>query len=339
MATEQEQTKELERLSNLLDQFGGISTEQLVRPELGAELNFEKGRPFFDRTISLFRKLKNFDISDVPHSVLNSLAGKAEQALGEFKKIQEFTLQKYPNDPQKQRDSFINQIRDSYDEYYRVLTPQLAYFVRKESDIDELEQKARNVLDEISRLRIAISEELLRARSEAQSILETMRRAAAETGVSQHAIFFKEEAVNHENLARNWLKAIVGLGIVTVAAAAAFIIWPQRLPENFSTPQSIQLAIAKIILFSVLFFGITLSSRVYRAHRHNGVLNRHRYNALMTFQAFVKGTDDDVTKNAVLLRSTETIFSPSVSGFTSGESESGSYPQILEVIKSVTSQK
>jgi hypothetical protein len=294
---------------------------------------------YFERTISLFQKLRGFNLSDVPYDVLHNLAEVAQQALNEFKNIREFSLQKHPSNPQQQRDSFINQVRDRYDHYYQALTPQIAFFIRKESDIDEIEQKARDTVKALDELHTVATKRENEALGEARSILDSIRKVAQETGVSQQGVFFDEEAKKHETLALFWLKMTITVGVLILVAATAFIIWPQRLPSDFTTPQSIQLAIVKIILFSVLFFGLTLASRVYRAHRHNAVLNKHRYNALMTFQAFVKGTDDDPTKNAVLLRSTETIFSPSNSGFITGESENSSYPQVLEIIKSAVSSK
>ena len=72
---------------------------------------------------------------------------------------------------------------------------------------------------------------------------------------------------------------------------------------------------------------------MYRAHRHNFVINRHRLNALSTFEAFAKATDDQQIKNAVLLQATQCIFGPQPTGYISGESESEGYPQILEIVR------
>jgi hypothetical protein len=102
---------------------------------------------------------------------------------------------------------------------------------------------------------------------------------------------------------------------------------------NLTTGQSIQLAISKLIVLSVLYFAIIWGSRNYSAHRHNVVINKHRQNALSTFQAFVNAAEDKATKNAVLLRSTETIFSPNASGYLTKGSEKQSTPQILEIVQ------
>jgi len=106
-----------------------------------------------------------------------------------------------------------------------------------------------------------------------------------------------------------------------------------------STAQSIQMGIAKLITFSILYFGLVWTSRNYRAHRHNFVINQHRQNALNTFESFVEGTSDDHTKNAVLIKSTEAVFSPIVTGYLTKEPEPQGGTQILEVFRNVISKQ
>jgi hypothetical protein len=102
-----------------------------------------------------------------------------------------------------------------------------------------------------------------------------------------------------------------------------------------STGQSIQLSIAKLLFFSLLVGAVVWIGRIYRAHRHNYVLNRHRQNALGTFNTFVDSAHDAQTKSAVLLQATQAIFVIQPTGYISQEMDSGGLPQILEVVKTV----
>jgi hypothetical protein len=86
-------------------------------------------------------------------------------------------------------------------------------------------------------------------------------------------------------------------------------------------------------MFSGLFAGVVWMGRIYRAHRHNYVINKHRQNALSTFETFAKAAADEQTKAAVLLQATQSIFSLQQSGYLSQESESAGYPQVLEIIR------
>ena len=85
----------------------------------------------------------------------------------------------------------------------------------------------------------------------------------------------------------------------------------------------------------MLVTSLVWTGRVYKAHRHNYVINKHRQNALRTFEAFVKAAKDEQTKSAVLLQATQCIFSPQPTGYLTHEAEPSGSPQILEIIRSM----
>jgi len=67
-------------------------------------------------------------------------------------------------------------------------------------------------------------------------------------------------------------------------------------------------------------------------------LNKHRQNALNTFETFSKAAGTDTqTKNAVLLEATHAIFSNQQTGYLNQDGESDSPNRIIEIIKSSTS--
>ncbi len=125
-----------------------------------------------------------------------------------------------------------------------------------------------------------------------------------------------------------------GGGATALAAVGSATLIIRWFPE-LQWGQAFQLAIAKIIVFSILYFATIMGARNYRAEKHNEITNKHRENALKTFRAFTEATSDDQTKNAVLLRSTETIFSPASTGYIPHEGDHPGHPQILEIIRSV----
>jgi hypothetical protein len=116
----------------------------------------------------------------------------------------------------------------------------------------------------------------------------------------------------------------------------AYWLW-HEFGQNFTKPdaltgiQSVQLAITKVVILSTIFTAAIACSRIYRAHRHNYVVNQHRRNALRTFQAFANAPEADAqTKNAILLEATKCIFSQP--GYISSEQESQP-SQILEIVR------
>jgi hypothetical protein len=69
-----------------------------------------------------------------------------------------------------------------------------------------------------------------------------------------------------------------------------------------------------VIVFSLLLSGMLWVGRIYRAARHNYVVNKHRQNALRTFETFVKSADPQI-KSAVLLQTTGCIFTAQNTGY------------------------
>jgi DNA phosphorothioation-dependent restriction protein DptG len=81
------------------------------------------------------------------------------------------------------------------------------------------------------------------------------------------------------------------------------------------------------------------SARNYRTNKHNEILNRHRNNALKTFETFVLACRDDATRDAVLLEATKSIFDAQTSGYLTGEPEKVPSGTVIEILKKVISTR
>lgn len=337
MATFEQEAEQRLRLKNALAEFKKIKVEDLVREDvLGRDLSFSAGVPYFQRTLRLFADLAESNLDTVPHQNLQQLATIAEQALKQFESIRVFSLSQYPSNPAATRDSLITQVRDSYESYFQSIAPIIAYSVRKGTDFEKLERDAR---ESLSRLNSIVADQEARRGAmvgEIEGTLEKVRRAAQEVGVAQHAIHFRDEANESSDSARRWLIATVVLGILTLLFGAGSLLIILFKPTDLTPSQNIQLAVAKIIVFSFLLSATLWSARIYRAARHNYVVNKHRQNALSTFETFAKAASDDATKSAVLLQATNCIFSPQQTGYITHEPEVGGYPQILEIVRKAT---
>lgn len=335
MATIQEEEQAREKLNAVLDELVKITPEALVRrEELGTTMSFAIGVPYFERTLKLFQDLHDCQLDNAPFTVLNELLTEANQALAEFMQVQTFSPQSQPDNTINARDTLINTIRDRYDHYYQLISPHIAYAIRKGTDFDALEKNAREITKEINGIRGEMLDAKADFEGEAEKILGSMRRAAAQVGISQHNIHFSEEADRQEAASTKWLGATIGFALLALVLAIYSIWYYSTRDASPALGLALQLAVAKILAFSVLSFGFVWSAKIYRAHRHNFVVNRHRQNALSTFEAFVNAAQgDEETKNAVLLRATEAIFSPSASGYADQGKEGQFTPQIIEVLR------
>lgn len=326
-------------LETSLQALKAATPESLVRTEqLGTALDFSQGIEVFARTLGLFRSLHESSLDNVPHDTLIRLTQFANEAANTFKQIQTFDPLGQSN-PAAVRDSLIQQVATQYQSWFPQIAPVIAYSIRRGTDFERLERDARSAVEELNRIKRDMDVKAASIVSEAQATLEQVRRAAAEVGVAQHAVHFTHEAAAHLSRGGRWLWATGVLATLTLAFSGWTVYYYATTSLNMSTSQSLQLAVSKLVLFSLLYYGIVWSSRMYRSQWHNHVVNKHRQNALSTFETFVKAASDDQTKNAVLLQATHCIFAPQATGFVAHEGDSTANPQILEIVRSAIDEK
>lgn len=321
-------------LHSILEGLSKYTPQDFVRPELGSDLSFETGLPIFEQYLKLYGDLRGCNLDNVPIEVIQELRNQAESAFQKFTQIKDFAPRQH-GAPFQERDRIIDDLQSSFGGQWNVISPVIAFAIRKGTDFEALEKRAR---ENIARQEDAIKEFTVqrdKTLAEIQSTLESIQRAAADVGVSQHSLVFKEAAEEYETKSKGWLKATIWLALATALwGVTSFFIHPPGDPPT--TAQIIQFSFAKLIILSALYYALVWAARNYQAHRHNYIVNRHRQNALQTFETFVKAAlGDPDTKNAVLLQTTQSIFSSQPSGYVHKDSETESPNKFIELIRTV----
>ena len=305
------------------------ASEQLVRTEdLGKTLDFSSGQPVFERRLRLFRKLRDAGLNDLPLPFLENIKTSVSHARAEFKQILDFSPT--GQNPQRERDSLIQQIENQYHGEFSTVGLAIAYGQQTGANLEQLQTTARDIVEAVASSKDEASEQLDEVRKTAESV----KRAAAEVGVSQHATQFQQEADEHKSTSQRWLWCVAAAACVTTLLAALNVWWLYGTvaEDGLDVSQALQLSVAKLLLFSVLYFGLVWLVRMYRSACHNQVVNQHRANALQTFETFVNAATDQQTKEAVLMRATDSIFGHQASGFDEARRESGS-ANLLEITR------
>lgn len=335
MATLEQETQQRDNLRKLLDGLAAIVPENLARADvLGKELSFEAGVPYFRRVLKLFTDLAKTNLESVPYQLLNTLNGQAQDAVNLFNEIRNFSLRGQSN-PVVVRDQLLNKARDAYDTYYLQLMPVTTYLIRMGTDFEALEASAREQFVKMTQESGKLQERQSTITKEMEETLEKVRRAAAEVGVAQHAIHFREGATRHYKAGRLWL----GATVILAALAVGYSLYSFRQGFELEPEGSVvwwphlRYLVQRLLVLSIIFFGVALSSKNYRAEKHDEIVNKHRQNALNTFETFAKAAADKDTKDAVLLQATKSIFEAQSSGYLSGESEQLPSNLIIEVLR------
>lgn len=280
--------------------------------ELGTVLNFASAVDPAEKLIGLYQRISPEAIGDLPLQQLDALCRRANDDLALLKRILDFQ----PGQPQPVRDQAIRSLDQGYQAAFAALHPWISYSASKSTDFQGLETQARVAIRDIRAAGDKLAEEMRSQKEEAASILAKIRQAAAEQGVSQQASYFRAEAEDHRREAERWQQYIIWCAVVLVGYSVATLFLhkvPWIRPEN--AYETAQLAISKVLIFAVLSFMLYLATRNYLAHRHNAVVNKHRQNALLTYEALVKASADASVRETVLSHASACIYAPQDTGY------------------------
>ncbi len=166
--------------------------------------------------------------------------------------------------------------------------------------------------------------------SEIDERLEVTRKAVAEIAVSQQANHFDGEAKIHSSAAGWWLFwtiLSVFLFLIVAVPGSFEAIISRTSPSTFDALVSPSAAaqnvlgvplpylLSKLVTLGALSFLIGICAKNFLSHRHNNVLNRHRTNALMTFEALAKSAVSESSRDVILHHAASCIFNPQDTGF------------------------
>lgn len=307
------------------------------RAELGSAMSFDQAVEPARRLIGLFSQIPTEHLRDLPENVVNIIKEHANSVFSTFQSILDFSPDKVDN-PSSNRTQLIDQLTLSYEQIFRPLHPYISYLASRQRDFGALEREARAAVQAASDQASRLMEQLGSDRQEAERILTEVRQVAAEQGVSQQAIYFREESEKHDEEAKVWqrytISTAAGLVIYAILSVAFYKV-EFLVPEN--NYEAIQLSIGKFLIFAVVAYMLVLCARNFLSHKHNSIVNKHRQNALLTFNALAEASRGDDKRDIVLTHAAACIFSPQETGYTkqSGSGQEIMSTKLIEVLPKI----
>ena len=323
----------LEKLEQLIDECSMWSADEVLTDPGWGTINFEECRVEFERTYSMLIQLKLLPIELLPSDQIAKIVNKLAPIKENIDLIRGFSIES--SNPTGTRAGLVAQFRSLSDQFFtetHLYIPYLAYqqgdVQRSIGELTSSTNKARQLVDDA----IGTMKE---KQGIIDGILVATREAAASVGVAHFSNNFKNEADTQDKGAEKWLMTTGGLAAVTIVAALlmAFAI---PVARDATAPQVFQLFTSKIVILGLLFTATIWCGRLYKAARHQSAINKHRANALRTFQAFTIAASDDETRSAVLMETTKSIFALTPSGYLDNETTSGNGLTVVEVLKHAT---
>ncbi|MBX3182887.1 MAG: hypothetical protein KIT72_18160 [Polyangiaceae bacterium] len=221
MTLEQDQNVEEARAS--LERIQKFDADSIGRRDsLGDELNFADGIPPLRRTLALFLEVSPDVLEGMSQKRRENIKQQADALFSVIQQILNFTAGSA--NPKQTRDGLISQLVNGYDNYFEQLWPSIAYSVRRNTDFARLEREARAAIQSIEDRTKVVEAELKARQDEAEQALDAIRKVAAEQGVSQQALYFKEESEAHAKEATVWLARTRNLTIFLGLFASSTLV-------------------------------------------------------------------------------------------------------------------
>ncbi|CFX36358.1 conserved protein of unknown function [Candidatus Filomicrobium marinum] len=310
----------MEEIEKSLKRIQGFDPSKLSREEdLGKQLSFSEAVEPARKVVALFNQLPISILSELPSQELNKLKTQADSVFNVFGKCLEFSSigETEGGTPEQRRNAILKEVQNLYQQAFSGLHPFISFASSRTVDFSNLQVQGRAAIQAIEDKADELTEALQERSKEAASIVEEVRRVAAEQGVSQQAIYFREEADAHRTSANSWrIVTLVVAGILICLAVSSMFIhkWEYLAADNIQN--ALHVLAGKILVFGTAAYLLALSARNYLSHKHNEIINRHRQNALMTFTALVKASGNKDGQEIVLSHAAACIFAPQSTGYS-----------------------
>jgi len=235
--------------------------------ELGTSFNFSEIIEPAQQLINLYKSIPSDIIKDLPENIASYIKGQADTDYRYFTQILDFNPDGIQN-PSHVHGQLIKKIESHYKNAFSKLYQYIAYASSKSYNFIELENEARNSINSINARADELNDKLSAYDEQAKNMLMDIRNISAEHGVSQQAIYFKEESENHEKLANKWQGISIGLSTLLVLLAILSISFyknPYLNPDN--NFQSLQLLTSKMLIFGAISYLLFLSAKNFLSHK------------------------------------------------------------------------
>ena len=320
-----------------------IDIEKLKRPNLsGSGLSFESVHPNLLVVYEMFcviLTLSREKLINLPNEHVGNVRSYLPQLYEIAQKIDDFDIS--GENPTEMHADLLKEVSDFCNAAKNSLSQTITYL--KFTQIDQLEGQINVTIDDAMKT-FNVEVERAKKNNEDAEVKETERQEKFEQlerdvedlirkkSISSYEKIFADQTEEHRKGAKFWL-SITSL----LAVGFSLIFWwfiKDLAPAGSQLPAILQNLVAKGFFLSLIYLFLNRSIKNYTAEKHLQTVNRHRQNALATFEEFEKAAGkNQETRDAVLLACTDAIFDANQSGYLStktGRSESAAPIQMVK---------
>ena len=151
-----------------------------------------------------------------------------------------------------------------------------------------------------------------------EAVLAVASEELGKRGIASEATHFFEESKAHQKNAQVWLGASLAATIATLVHSYNFVksYSPALFCKIDCSAVDWNIFIPRFSLMGILLLFTLVIIGNYRAERHNAIVNKHRSNALNTFETMTQSTTTQDVRDAVTLTAASAIYAPQDTGFS-----------------------
>ena len=308
-----------------------FNAKSIVSAEkLGSAFDFSMAEEPAERIVILFKQVDLMGLSYLPVSSLSSLHSISESTRQIFQQALDFdpTSANATNT----RDSIVAQINSHEQTVYATISPIISYLNSQMNGAQGILESLRLELQGSKQVLEGLISDAQSATAETKVVLETARAASAQVGVSKEAGHFSNAANDHRIASEKWRTATLssaGILLLYSVGTAFLHKWEWMMPTT--DIGLAQLLVSKVLVFGVLGYLLTLSAKNFLNHKHNEIVNKHRQNALLTYETMVNAGQTPEARNIVLQLAAASIYQLHETGYIK-QGEGGSRGGIIEIL-------
>ena len=297
----------VEELTTRLSELCAFKGKDLIRrqSDWGTKINFEAAEADINNILDVAGELLNLPLTHLTNNAARQISEAIPLATEFLQSIDQFSIE--DGNVTGNRDALIYSLRGAAENLLTVAGPQIPYLAYRQGEVSGNIAKLSEAVQEGKNLVQQANSWAIERKLKVDEIVKAAQDAAASAGVSTFTQQFDSEASNLKRQSYYWLSAAAFIAIVTILASILFYSWP-AVETNASPWNVLQNVVSKLSVIAVLFTATVWCGRICRALMHQATVNRHRALSLKTFQAFVKSTDDQSVKDAVLMAATNSVF-------------------------------
>lgn len=321
----------IEQLKNKIDECLVTPIENLIQSPDWGKINFEDIEDDLKKLFDMLNHFKILPIELLPDSEIQKIIDGLTNPLKTIESIRKFDIEQA--NAKSTRDTLAENLKQYIDTFYVTAHLWIPYLAYQKGDVQRNIEALNSSVKKASDILENTKQDINNQKIEIDGVVSAAKEAAASVGVSHFSSNFKQEASNLNNSAINWLRATVILGGITLLATILSYWWLD-IPKDSSNAQIVQVLSTKLIIITIFFTATLWAGKMYRATMHQMMVNKHRANSLLTFQTFVKASNDNHVKDAVLMETTKSIFALTASGYIDSDGPGSNQTNVIEIVKS-----